>query len=235
VRIEIRQRHGVATEREEAEWPLARTEYRKLYLDLAEGKLADEAPASEAQSGYDATNGRATLDHTFAEATEFTGYASLTLWVEADGSDDIDLFVALQKLDREGQVVGFTFYGFYENGPVALGWLRASHRGLDRARSTPAQPVHLHTREELLSPGEVVELEVELWPFSVRFESGESLRLVIAGADIYRPEDGAMLPFPLHEQTRNAGTHVLHSGGTYGSFLTLPSIPGPGDGSRPGS
>jgi hypothetical protein len=56
--------------------------------------------------------------------------------VEAEGSDDMDLFVALQKLDRDGQPLGQTFYAFFEDGPVALGWLRASHRETDPVRST---------------------------------------------------------------------------------------------------
>jgi hypothetical protein len=72
------------------------------------------------------------------------------LWVEADGSDDMDLFVALQKLDADGNLVGFTFYAFYENGPIALGWQRVSHRALDPSLSTPERPIHLHTREERL-------------------------------------------------------------------------------------
>ena len=225
VRIDVRERHGVAVERDEAEWPLARTEYRKLYLDLVASELVAEAPDAESAARYDASAGRAVLDHEFTAATELTGYASLTLWVEAEGSDDIDLFVALQKLDRNGAEVGFTFYAFYENGPIALGWQRVSHRALDPERSRPSRPVHLHTSEQRLSPGEVVPVEVELWPFSARFEAGERLRLVIAGADIYQPEEGVMLPFPLHQRTRNAGTHVLHAGGRYSSFLALPFIP----------
>ena len=224
VRFEVRERHGVATEGEAAAWPLPHTNYRLLYLDLAKGSLVLQPPDGEAEARYDTRNGRIALDHTFAEATELAGYGSLTLWLEAEGSDDADLFVALQKLDPDGQEVGFTFYAFYENGPVALGWQRASHRTLDPARSRPEQPVHLHTFEERLVPGEIVQVQVELWPFSVRFEPGERLRLVIAGADIYRPEEGVMLPFPLHEQTRNAGTHAVHSGGRYPSFLVLPFI-----------
>jgi uncharacterized protein len=51
------------------------------------------------------------------------------------------VFVALQKLDRYGDVVGFPYYAVFEDGPVALGWIRASHRELDDQRSTPWQPV----------------------------------------------------------------------------------------------
>ena len=223
VRIEVRERHGVATERAENEWPLARTDYRALHLDTASGTLLEVHPA-EAYLEQDAMTGRAVFDHRFEQATELTGHASLRLWVEADGSDDMDLFVALQKLDRDGREVGFTFYAFYEDGPVALGWQRVSHRALDAARSTPERPVHLHTFEDKLRPGECVAVDVELWPFSVSFEAGETLRLVVAGSDICRKEEGVMLPFPLHEDTRNRGKHVIRSGGRFDSKLLLPFV-----------
>ena len=223
VRLEVRERHGVAEERAENEWPLARTEYRRLHLDAASGTLAAE-PGGESAARYDARGGRIAFDHRFDVPAELTGYASLRLWVEADGSDDMDLFVALQKLDSDGNEVGFTFYAFYENGPIALGWLRASHRALDAERSSPEQPVHLHTTEERLAKGQCVPVEIEIWPFSARFEAGESLRLVIAGRDIYRKEEGLMLPFPLHEETRNRGEHIVRTGRAFDSSLLLPFI-----------
>jgi predicted acyl esterase len=224
VRLEVRERHGVATERSEREWPLARTVYRRLMLDGESGALCDGKPG-EAAVRYDAREGRAVFDHRFDAETEITGHASLRLWVEAEGSDDMDLFVALQKLDADRNPVGFTFYACFEDGPIALGWLRASHRALDPERSTPERPVHLHTHEEPLTDGQSVPVEIELWPFSVRFAAGETLRLVIAGADIVQREEGAMLPFAQHEQTRNAGTHILHTGGPFDSSILLPFIP----------
>lgn len=224
VRMEVRYRHGVAEERAEKEWPLARTEYRKLWLDGARGALTASIPAT-GDIRYDAREGRAVFDWCFESETEISGNASLTLWVEAEGSDDMDMFVALQKLDVNGEPVGFTFYAFFENGPIALGWLRASHRALDPELSTPERPVHLHTHEERLRPGECVPLHVELWPFSVRFGAGESLRVVIAGSDIYKREAGLMLPFALHEETRNVGTHIIRTGKGYPSSLFLPFIP----------
>lgn len=224
MRIEVRDRHGVAEERAENEWPLARTRYRRLALDAASGTMGEETPA-ESEARYPAREGRVSFDHRFDRDTEITGHASLRLWVEADGSDDIDLFVALQKLDAAGEPVGFTFYAFYENGPIALGWLRVSHRALDPDRSRPEMPVHRHVREERLAPGECVPAEIEIWPFSVRFAAGETLRLIVAGADIYPREEGVMLPFPLHEQTRNAGTHIVRTGGAFDSSILLPFIP----------
>ena len=224
VRIEVRERHGVAEERAEDEWPLARTQYRRLALDGASRTIGDTVP-DESEIRYSARDGSVSFDHRFAETTEITGHASLKLWVEADGSDDLDLFVALQKIDAAGEPVGFTFYAFYDNGPIALGWLRASHRALDPARSRPERPVHPHDREERLTPGQCVPVEIEIWPFSVRFAAGETLRLIVAGSDIYRREEGVMLPFPLHEQTRNAGTHIIRTGGTFDSSLLIPFVP----------
>jgi predicted acyl esterase len=224
VRIEVRDGHGVAEERAESEWPLARTDYRRLHLDATRGSLAQNPPPA-AEARYPAREGRATFDWRFAEDAEITGHASLRLWVEAEGSDDMDLFVALQKLDPDGKPVGFTFYAFYENGPAALGWQRVSHRALDPERSRPERPVHLHTAEERLSPGQCVPVEIEIWPFSARFAAGDMLRLVVAGADIYHKEEGVMLPFPLHEQTRNAGVHIIRTGGGHDSSLLLPFIP----------
>lgn len=224
VRLEVRDRHGIAEERSEREWPLARTQYRRLSLDAAGGKIGPAAP-DEAEVSYPARDGQAVFDLRFDEDAEITGHASVRLWVEADGSDDLDLFVALQKIDAAGDLVGFTFYAFYENGPIALGWLRASHRALDPERSRPEMPVHLHTHEELLEPGECVPVEIEIWPFSVRFAAGETLRLVVSGADIYRREGGVMLPFALHERTRNAGTHRIRTGGRFDSSILLPFVP----------
>ncbi|WP_427965313.1 CocE/NonD family hydrolase [Altererythrobacter sp.] len=224
VRIEVRDSHGTACERAESEWPLARTIYREFYLDTARGTLSIE-PAAPSELRMDAVEGVTTFDLRFDQETEITGHAALTLWVETESSNDMDLFVALQKLDERGNEVGFTFYAFYENGPIALGWQRASHRALDDLASTPERPIHPHDREQLLEPGECVEVAVEIWPFSTTFKPGETLRLVVAGSDIYRPEEGVMLPFPLHENTRNKGVTILRSGGRHPSRLCLPFVP----------
>ena len=102
---------------------------------------------------YDAEHGYAVFDFRVAEDTEMTGHMKLKLWIELEGANDADLFIAVQKLDKNQQPVGFTFYAFYENGPVALGWLRVSHRALDPDRSTPWQPVHPHDREQPVPEG----------------------------------------------------------------------------------
>jgi len=224
VQIEVRDRAGAAETRFEREWPIARTVAMPLWLDAAGRRFAASPAETASCFAYDAKSGRAVFDHCFDAETEITGHASLRLWVEADESDDMDLFVALQKLDAAGDPVGMTFYAFFENGPVALGWLRASHRAIDPERSSELQPFHPHDREDPIEPGTVVPVDIEFWPSSTRFRAGETLRLVVQGADIY--EEGAPnLPFARHEHTRNRGTHRLYSGPGRESRLLLPVIP----------
>jgi putative CocE/NonD family hydrolase len=223
VRLEIRERAGVATERLATEWPLPQTRYASLWLDAATGTLHDTKPTASAAKRYAVNGGRAIFDYRFPHSAELSGHAKLRLWVEAQGATDMDLFVALQKLDVHGTEVGMTFYAFYDNGPVALGWLRASHRALDSRRSTDWQPVHPHDAEAPLGPGQIVPADIEIWPSATRFECGETLRVVVQGRDIYT-DALPRLPFARHEATRNHGSHVLWTGGPYDSHLLVPWI-----------
>jgi uncharacterized protein len=226
VRLEVRERANVGGMRAENEWPLARTVYRKLYLDASRSALGEVPPQEPSETRYDPTgpSGRATFDYVFRETTELTGHIKLKLVVEALGADDMDLFVAIQKLDSDGVPVPFVFYSMLENGPMALGWLRVSHRELDPVRSTPQQPFHTHVREQRLAAGERVPVEIEIWPSSTLFRAGERLRVVVQGQDV--PRDALPnTPFARHENTRNRGTHVIHTGGATDSHLLIPVIP----------
>ncbi len=225
VRIEVREGIDVGQERAEAEWPLARTNYRALYLDASQQALS-EAPVEDASSiSYEATAPEpvAVFPHTFAEDTELTGYFKLRLWVEADGADDMDLFTALEKRDTAGELVNFYYITRFTFGHAAHGWLRASHRELDAQASLPHQPVHSHLREQRLSAGEIVDVEVEIWPSSTLFRAGEQMRLVILGRDPFPEVPNAEIAF--HPSTRNAGRHIIHAGGRYDSHLLIPVIP----------
>jgi predicted acyl esterase len=228
VRLEIREEYYVGRSRNENEWPLARTQYTKLFLNADDGKMSKALPKAEAKVSYkvdditDKTQ-NAKFEIKFNERTELTGHMKLKLWVQADGSDDMDLFVALEKFDRSGNLIPFAFFGNHDDGPVALGWLRVSHRELDEKQSTSYQPVHKHTREIKLKAGEIVPVEIEFWPSSTLFEVGEKLRVVVQGSDIY------WYPTEMHTNghtaTVNKGKHVIYSGGKYDSHLLVPVIP----------
>ena len=231
VLVEVRERNGIGTFRAEKEWPLARTQYTKLYLNAAHGTLQKE-PAPEARSvSYNAAchdtdpADHAEFDITFDSDTELTGYMKLRIFMSAEGADDLDVFVGLHKLDRDGKFVPMAYYAQFDDGPIALGWLRASHRELDPAKSTDWQPVHAHTREQKLAPGEIVPLDIEIWPSGTHFAAGEGLRLIVQGTDINRyPKDKVPVYFR-HEASVNKGHHEIHAGGPYESYLLVPVIP----------
>ena len=224
VRLEARTGYYAGAERLEERWPPPDTRHVALALG-ADGTLGGAGKPGTVR--YDPAEGRAVFDHRFDTETDVVGYTKLRLWVEAENADDMDLFVALQKLDADGNPVPFAFYGQFEDGPVALGWLRVSHRELDEEQSTPERPVLRHRREIKLKPGEVVPVEIEIWPSGTRFEAGSTLRLVVQGRDVYRyPLPNVM---PLHENGVNAGTHVLHVGGGHDAHLLIPTLePVPG-------
>jgi predicted acyl esterase len=229
VRYEVREHAYAGARKPAADWPLPGTEYERLFLDAASGRLrSPEAPAAEAIVTYDSERrgrgrGRAVFDLRFDTATEIVGNASLRVWMSAPDADDMDVFVALQKLDRHGDLVGFPYYAVFEEGPVALGWLRASHRELDQRRSTPWQPVLAHRREQKPGRGQIVALDIEILPSGTRFDPGESLRLVIQGRDIYRQPRPLTQTF--HDESVNHGPHVIHTGGRFDSHLLVPRVP----------
>ncbi len=158
----------------------------------------------------------------FEEATRLIGHMKLKLYVSTDAGDDMDLFIAIQKLDAKGEIVPFAYYAQFEDGPVALGWLRVSHRELDAEASTPFQPVLRHARELKIAPGEIVPVEIEIWPSGTLFEAGAALRVVVQGCDVYDYPKPSV--YARHEELRNHGRHTIHTGGEHDSHLLVPVV-----------
>ena len=228
VRLEARERFSVGSMKPENEWPISRTQYTKLYLDVKTGSLKREAVPEEQSYSYDARSEGlgphgAQFDLTFEKSTELIGHMKLKVWMAPDGADDMDIFVAIQKLDLAGNLVPFAFWTHFDNGPVALGWLRASHRELDQTKSTEYQPILAHRRELKIENRTIVPLEIEIWPSGTRFEAGEKLRLIIQGVDVYQYPKPTMAD--RHEDTVNHGRHVIYAGGKHDSHLLVPVIP----------
>jgi len=204
--------------RPEKEFPLVRTQYRKLYLDAATGTLSFKPFATESKVSYEAEAGFTTFDIKFVEQTEITGYMKLHLWVEANGHDDMDLFINIRKLDENGNWLPVTVLD--NPHPGAWGKLRVSRRELDEKLSTDFQPVLSHRKEEKLKPGEIVPVDIEIWPQSKIWHKGQQLRVIVSG--YYISEDWFL---PLSYEVNNKGNHIIHTGGNYDSYLQIPVVP----------
>lgn len=225
VRRALRTRGTDWTFVEDDQWPPAATEYRKLWIDTDNHSLSPERSDAVSSVSYDSTDVEkaACFDFTFDTKTEITGNAKLRLWVSSDATNDLDLFVGVEKLDASGTRIPYTYSQMYDDGPLGFGWLRVSHRELDETKSTESRPVHKHETRKWLSLNEIVPVDVEIWPNSVLFEPGETLRVIVKGSAI-RSYSG---PFEIvFGPLNNVGNHILHSGGDFDSHLLIPVVTG---------
>lgn len=204
--------------RPEEDWPIPRTEYKKLYLDAKSRSLNWEPQTVESKCHYDGNLGKATFDITFNEETEITGHMLLHMWVEAESHDDMDIFVAVQKLDEKGKWLPCLVFG--KPHPGAPGRLRVSLRETIPEKSEIFQPYYPYDNPQKLSKGEIVPIDIEIWPQSKIFHEGEQLRVEIMGH--YERIDWFE---PFAWNTINEGNHIIHTGGQYDSYLLVPYIP----------
>ena len=230
--------------REENEWPLARTQWTKLYLSPSSLTLADKPAGQAAQASFDAMgDGLQFMTGPLPRETELTGPSALKLFVSSSTAD-ADLFVVLQVYDPGGKEV--VFHGALDpHTPIGQGWLRASHRKLDNKLSLPYRPYHTHDEKQPLTPGEVYELDIEIWPTSIVMPAGSRIALSVRGKDyVYKGESGGRLsnmkneftgcgPF-LHDDPNDhppeifGGTTTVHAGSGRENYLLLPIVPSKG-------
>lgn len=224
--------------RKENEWPLARTRWTKVYLDAAERRLVWDRPASGSQTSFEALGDFAVFwSDPLEQETEITGPLAARLGVSST-TPDADLFLTFQAFDPNG--VEVEFQGTVDpHTPLAQGWLRASHRKLDSQRSKPWRPYHPHDEARPLTPGEVYDVDVEVWPTCIVLPVGYRLALVVGGRDFERPgtpDTGSVFTAKgsgpwLHTDSLDrpqdvfGGTTTLHSGGGHDSHLLIPLIP----------
>lgn len=168
--------------RQENEWPLARTQWKRFYLDAGCGTLSEATPPDDQQVTFKArSEGVMFKTPVLDDDVEITGPAALKLFVSSTTAD-ADLFVTMHLFDPSGTEVLFPT-AFEPHGPLAQGWLRMSHRMLDEDRSLPYRPWQHHTEIAPLTPGETYEADVEIWPFSIVAPTGYQLGLSVRGQD----------------------------------------------------
>ena len=216
------------------EFPPTDVTATKFYLDGLSRTLATTAPAVPATAAYDVTANADLVSFVarFDTETVLVGYPKAHLFVEAKGSDDMDLFVLVQKLDQYGTPLQqFTtpnhsarVQDFTERGATILrykgsdGRLRVSLRHLDDTLSTDDVPVHTFDRIEKLAPGQVVDVEIDLLPIGMVLYPGEQLRFIVSSRNLLGP----MMPNLVDYTPANSGQHVIHTGGDHASYLQLP-------------
>lgn len=204
------------------------------YLDGRTRTLTTTAPSDAVPAGYSvlANPNAVSFLTRFDREIEMVGYPKAHLFVEAKDADDMDLFVLIQKLDAYGTPLQqFTVpnqsamaHDLTDHGATILkykgsdGRLRVSARHLDETLSTSDVPAHTFDRVEKLSPGEIVDIEIDLFPIGLAFHPGEQLRFIISSRNLL----GTLMPGIEEYVGANQGQHVIHTGGEHASYLQLP-------------
>jgi predicted acyl esterase len=241
VQLQVRHVDGSFRQRQEDEWPLARSVWTKYYLHLSEGTLGTSVPKGKESVSYGGLGDGITFTSApLAQEMEITGPMAAKLFASSSTAD-ADFFLVLRVFDPQGREV--TFMGALDpNTPVAQGWLRASHRKLDPKKSLPYRPYHTHDEIQPLTPGQAYELDVEVWPTSIVIPAGYRLALTVRGKD-YEYE-GELTEFAQSFHYANqgvgpfehkdpddrpesvfGGTVTLHSDDGREPYLLLPVIP----------
>jgi predicted acyl esterase len=237
VQIDVRSTDdGVARTVTAADWPLAQAVEHRLYLDAASGTLSEEPPSGAGEITFDARGGAAVFSTGPLErGLTFAGSMSLRLRL-ASTTQEADVFATLQAFNADGSEASFED-STLEPTVVSQGWLRASQRAVDPARSGFLRPFHTHDKREPLTPGERYDIDVEMWPGSLSLPPGAELRLTLGGEDFQRPREGGADPHahqmarPMlhdHPQDRpelvSGSKYTLETGPDVDSFLALPRL-----------
>tara|TARA_A100001015_G_scaffold308192_1_gene405394 strand:- start:115 stop:1215 length:1101 start_codon:yes stop_codon:yes gene_type:complete len=241
VQLQVRHPGEKFVERFEQDWPLPSTNWSKFYLNYENMTLDETAPSNSQTISYDPMGDGVTLTtKPLEEEMEVTGPMAAKLFVSSE-SADADLFLVVRAFYPDFKEV--VFKGALDpHTPIAQGWLRASHRKLDDALTRPDRPYHTHDEKQPLNPGEIYELDIEIWPSCISLPKGFRIALSVRGRDYVYPggADGGLSnmknkftgvgPF-LHDDPRDrpldifGKTVTLHNTEAQKSYVLLPVIP----------
>jgi predicted acyl esterase len=240
-KVQLQVRHvDKFVERHETEWPLARTKWTKLYLDCQSMMLAPKSPVKSSKRNYRGFSDGLTFTlPAMDEDTEITGPLALKLFASS-ASIDADFFVVVRVFTPDFKEV--VFQGALDpHTPIGQGWLRASHRKLDKKLSKPYRPYHPHDAVEPLKKGSVYEFDIEVVPTCIVVPAGHRLALTIRGKDYVYPGPAGVLSnmkYPMtgcgpftHTDPKDRPAKIfdqevtVYSGGKRSSYLLVPVIP----------
>jgi len=225
VLIQVRRPDG-AKARAEREFPLARTQWTKFFLDADKRSIVPSNPSVQSSISYEALGpGIDFSTPSFDQETELCGFITLRMWVSSS-TTDMDIFAAIRVFDPGGKEISFV--GAHEPTTMTKGWLRVSHRKLDPERSTSFRVFHAHDEIQKITPGEAYPVDVEIWPTSMVFPKGYRLTLTLQGRDFEFPGVAGRM---LHNHPEDrpvsefGGVNTILTGGSKESYLILPIIP----------
>ncbi len=241
-KVQLQVRHtDKFVERFEQDWPIPRTQWTKMFLAPTGTALQDNPSSTTAALPFPAMgDGLTFLSEPLKADMELTGPSAVKLWVSSS-TTDADIFVVLRVFRPDGEEVAFQG-AIDPHTPIGQGWLRASHRKLDAKLSKPWRPYHTHDEAQSLTPDQVVELDIEIWPTSLVVPAGCRVGLTVRGRDYETAKPtGARLsnfknelrgcgPF-LHDDPRDrppaifGGTTKIHLGPDMAAHILLPVIP----------
>jgi putative CocE/NonD family hydrolase len=117
----------------------------------------------------------------FTAPRELTGPLALHL-VASSSATDTDWYAKLADVAPDGSETIIT-----------AGALRASHRALDPAKSTPERPYHPHTNPQPIEPGRFYEYDIEIWPTAYELAKGHRLQVRLTSTDAPTHLDGTIV------------------------------------------
>jgi predicted acyl esterase len=209
--------------RSENAWPLPDIEWTKCYLRRWENlsfepELHQNEPDGFFQQPLHLSNKRDGVNYLsppLDEELQVIGPTALNFFASID-QDDANWIVRLSDISPEGV-----------DTRVAKGYLKASHRALDPAKSKPSAPYHLHTREsiETIKPGEIYEYNIGLNIVTNVFKVGHRLKLTIESLESPRDPELAVHYHP-HLNSSKSTLHKIYRDKDHQSHLVLPVILG---------
>jgi predicted acyl esterase len=110
---------------------------------------------------------------------------------------------------------------------ISLGYLRASHRALDPARSREGVPYHTHVDPQPIEPGVAYPYDVEIWPTAYELAAGHRLQLRLTSFDLPTHAPASLRldrndPSAIEIVPMLPATNTVVEGGSDPSYLLLP-------------
>jgi hypothetical protein len=212
---------GIDQWREEDEWPPSRTKWTKYFLH--DNKNMDTHPPGPNEKPdnytyepliqnrrglvlYNARYQTPSMD----QEVKLAGPIALNLYASSTDTEP-DWIIRLEDINPDGT-----------KRVLTRGWLKASHREIDKIKSKPWQPFHPHTEVNPIKPNKVYQYEIEIWPTANVFKAGHKIGLEISSDDGEAVDLSSTIL--THLLSGRKMTNTIFHNPKYPSHLLLPII-----------